>query len=209
MDQADPRAELDALVRRHGDSYAALSRMLGRNDAYLQQFVRRGSPRRLSERDRRLLADYFRADERLLGAPDRESSGGLAIAVPCIDAAASAGPGGLVEDDVSAGTRLIDPALVKALRLDPAGLSMITAVGESMLPTIHPGDALLVDCANRRVASRAAVFVIRAHGALLVKRVARHGNAVIVTSDNPDYPRIDSDDIDIVGRVVWLSRALG
>ncbi len=205
----DPRAELDALVTRHGESYAALSRMLGRNDAYLQQFVRRGSPRRLSERDRRLLADYFRVDERLLGASGRQAPRPAGVVVPRIDAVASAGPGGLLEDDRDAGAQLIDPALVRTLGLDPAHLSMIAAEGESMLPTIQPGDALLVDRGNRRVGSRGAVFVIRAGGALMVKRVARHGRALVVTSDNPDHPRVEADDIELIGRVVWLSRALG
>ena len=52
MDSAGPRAALAALVDRSGASYAALSRLLGRNPAYLQQFVTRGSPRRLAEGDR-------------------------------------------------------------------------------------------------------------------------------------------------------------
>lgn len=37
----------------------ALSRMIGRNDAYLNQYVRRGSPKRLPDRERRLLADFL------------------------------------------------------------------------------------------------------------------------------------------------------
>lgn len=66
----DPRQTLAALVQRHGDSLAALSRWLGRNDAYLQQFITRGSPRRLNEDDRRMLARYYGIDERQLGARD-------------------------------------------------------------------------------------------------------------------------------------------
>ena len=52
----DPRAALAMLAAARGDSLAALSAMLGRNPAYLQQYVRRGSPRLLGERDRRLLS---------------------------------------------------------------------------------------------------------------------------------------------------------
>ena len=51
-----PRDALDRLAQARGTSLAALSRMLGRNLAYLQQYVRRGTPRALPERDRRLLA---------------------------------------------------------------------------------------------------------------------------------------------------------
>jgi phage repressor protein C with HTH and peptisase S24 domain len=207
MEASDPRAALDALVTRHGESYAALSRMLGRNPAYLQQFVRRGSPRRLPERERRMLADYFRIDERLLGAP----AGGAqaaAVQVPVIDAVASAGPGGLVEEDREAGRAMIDPAIVRSLGLKARDLSMITAQGESMAPTILPGDRLLVDRADRRPGAQGDVFVIRAGGALMVKRVARQGRTLSVTSDNPAHPGVAAGDVEIVGRVAWLGRAL-
>lgn len=64
----DPRQTLLELARARGDSLMALSRLIGRNDAYLQQFVMRGSPRRLAEHDRRRLARHFGVDERQLGA---------------------------------------------------------------------------------------------------------------------------------------------
>ena len=63
METIDPRGRLTALAAARGDSLAALSAMLGRNAAYLQQFVARGSPRRLADDDRRRLADYFGVDE--------------------------------------------------------------------------------------------------------------------------------------------------
>ena len=49
MADEDIRAELDALIRARGDDYASLSRMLGRNAAYIQQFIKRGVPRKLDE----------------------------------------------------------------------------------------------------------------------------------------------------------------
>jgi phage repressor protein C with HTH and peptisase S24 domain len=212
MDTADPRAALDALVTRHNDSYAALSRMLGRNDAYLQQFVRRGSPRVLAERDRRRLAAYFRVDEALLGAPDaplRESASmPSGVRIQRMDAVASAGPGGLVDDDRSDGGVVIDPAIMQALGVRPEDASVITAQGESMVPTILPGDALLVDRRQTRIGTRSAIFVLRADGLLMVKRVARHAQALIITSDNPDFRAVEADQVEIIGKVVWLSRAI-
>jgi hypothetical protein len=64
------RATLQRLVEERGDSLAALSRMVRRNDAYLQQFIKRGTPDRLPEDERRMLAMYFNIDERELGARD-------------------------------------------------------------------------------------------------------------------------------------------
>lgn len=65
-----PQERLIELAGRDGVSLAALSRLIGRNDAYLQQFVHRGSPRQLPERERRLLADYLGVPEHELGAAE-------------------------------------------------------------------------------------------------------------------------------------------
>ncbi len=209
MTQADPRATLDALVTRHGESYAALSRMLGRNPAYLQQFVRRGSPRHLSERDRRQLAAYFHVDEQLLGAAEPKAVAPDVLVVPRIAVVASAGPGALVENDRAAGGLLIDPAIIRRLGANAADVSVIEAQGESMLPMIAPGDLLLVDRGNRRVTQRDAIFVLRVDGVLIVKRVARQAGQIVITSDNPDHPGVDADGVEIIGRVIWLQRMLG
>jgi hypothetical protein len=64
------RATVERLVNQRGESYAAMSRFIGRNAAYLQQFVKRGTPERLPEKERLMLAKYFGVDERRLGARD-------------------------------------------------------------------------------------------------------------------------------------------
>jgi transposase-like protein len=67
MDESH-RLRLTQLAADRGASLASLSRMIGRNAAYLQQYVERGSPRRLGEDDRLALAQHFMVDERELGA---------------------------------------------------------------------------------------------------------------------------------------------
>jgi phage repressor protein C with HTH and peptisase S24 domain len=205
MDSAGPRAALAALIDRSGASYAALSRLLGRNPAYLQQFVARGSPRRLAESDRRLLAAFFGVSESDLGAdPDRAPP---AIRVPRLDVAASAGPGALIDAEPRLGTLGLDPGLLARLSARPRDLSLIRAAGESMTPTILDGDELLVDRGDRRVRAAGAVFVIRHDDVLLVKRVARRDGRFRIASDNPAYPEWTTESLDVIGRVVWLSRA--
>ena len=66
---SDPRIVIERLCTERGEDFASLSRMLGRNPAYIQQFVRRGVPRRLKEEERRKLARYFSVSESLLGGP--------------------------------------------------------------------------------------------------------------------------------------------
>ena len=56
----DPaRTRLVALSAERGVSLSALSGLLGRNAAYIQQYIRRGSPRQLDEQDRSVLARFF------------------------------------------------------------------------------------------------------------------------------------------------------
>ena len=205
----DVRSTLAGLAAEAGTSLAWLSRALGRNDAYLQQFVKRGTPRRLDEEDRRWLAAYFNVDERALGGT--AASDAAMVAVRRIDADAHAGAGGLVEDDRNGGEERIDPRVVARLGVSPAALTMITAHGDSMEPLIHDGDALFVDMADRRLSSRPGIFVIRLDDALLVKRVARIGLEVQVSSDNPAAPLIApvrADRVAVIGRVVRLARSL-
>jgi phage repressor protein C with HTH and peptisase S24 domain len=205
MPAPDPREALAALIGRGGTSYAALSRLIGRNAAYLQQFVTRGSPRRLAERDRRLLAAYFGVSEEMLGA---EAGDPPAVTVPRLDVAASAGGGALVDAEPRLGELGLDPRLVARLGARPADLSLIRAAGRSMEPTIADGDELLVDRGDRRVGSRGGIFVIRLDDMLMVKRVSRQAGCYRVASDNPEFATTEADALDVIGRVVWLSRAL-
>src|SRR5207245_8181712 len=90
----DPRKVLERLCAERGEDFSGLSRMLGRNSAYIQQFVRRGVPKRLKEEERRKLARYFGISEALLGGPADESvaAEGL-ISVTRHPVSVSAGPG--------------------------------------------------------------------------------------------------------------------
>ncbi|MEG3176004.1 S24 family peptidase [Sphingomonas sp. RB3P16] len=204
MALSDPRTRLAALIDADGASYAALSRMLRRNPAYLQQYVRRGTPRLLAERDRTMLAAYFRVDACELGGPP-----GLAMTpIRRFDLAASAGAGAFAGEDTRAADMLLDPRLLDALRLDPAHAAMLRARGDSMLPTIADGDQIVLDERDRRVTASPAIFVLRLDDMLLVKRVAARSGGFVVTSDNPAYAPVETAAVDVIGRVVWLSRAL-
>ena len=55
----DPRQALAAAAQASGDSYAELSRMIGRRDGFLACFIREGMPKALTERDHSLLVAYF------------------------------------------------------------------------------------------------------------------------------------------------------
>jgi hypothetical protein len=212
MVEGDPRAVLERLIRERREDCASLSRLIGRNPAYVQQFIKRGSPRRLAERDRERLARSFGVPEAWLGA-DLAVAASVAprlLTVPVLDTAASAGPGAVGEDRRSAAGFGFSEAWLKRLRGTGGceGLSVIGVRGESMVPTLADGDEILVDEADRD-RLRDGIYVLRVDGALLVKRLVREGGGFAVRSDNALADPVDlSGGIDVVGRVLWAGRRL-
>ncbi|SFP98495.1 hypothetical protein [Sphingomonas rubra] len=65
---SDPRQIIRERAAERGLSYTALSIMAGRDLEYVEQYVERGTPRKLPEEERRLIAMALDVDEMLLGA---------------------------------------------------------------------------------------------------------------------------------------------
>lgn len=212
MDGAQIRTNLVEAAMYRGESLAALSRLIGRNAAYLQQFVTRGSPRVLGERERYMLATYLGIDEVDLGGPSAAAHGAPMVRVPRIDATASAGPGAVLAEDQQRPGEAIDPALLRQWGVRADSLSIITAQGESMLPTIADGDEMLVDRGDTGIGRLGGIYVLRLDGMLVVKRLTRRGSAIDVISDNPDFATLSfarsEAPLEIVGRVVRITRLL-
>ena len=214
MDAADPRARLLDLAARRGVSLAALSGLIGRNATYLQQFVRKGSPRKLEEGDRRRLAEFLGATEAELGGPEyfsqapaRQPTGW--VDVPRLDVAASAGPGAIGTDDAAIGTFRFSARWLREQGFAAASLSAIRVAGDSMEPLLRDGDEILVDRAPRPL--RDGIHVVRIEDALLVKRVQTGvPGQIVLESENPAYRRIvlKPGEVEVIGRVVWKSGRL-
>ncbi len=210
---SDPRAELERLIQSHGDDYSALSRLVGRNPAYIQQFIKRGSPKNLPERERSILARYYGVDPQLLGAP--EEAGGKRDSlklVPKLAVGASAGAGALADGEALAGKVGFDKQWLRKLGVEPRNVSLIRVEGDSMQPTLNDGDDIMVDKGAALKPLRDGIHVIRIDGVLMVKRLApAPGGRLSVLSDNPAYPSwLDRDpaEVQVVGRVVWVGRRL-
>ena len=212
----DARATLQRLCSERGESLAGLSRLLGRNDAYIQQFLRKGSPRRLPEAERRTLARYFAIPDSMLGGPaiDPALEMGTLVAVSRSAVRASAGAGAVAEDQLARPHFAFDPGWLRALTATPGErLTMIRVEGDSMAPTLNAGDDILVDHDDLVGGLRDGIYVLRVDGALLVKRLAIHpfGGRVTVQSDNPTYPDWPDrglDELACIGRVIWSGRRI-
>lgn len=207
------REELDRLILKGHYGYASISRLLGRNPAYIQQFIKRGSPRKLDDEDRRTLASFFGVDEQVLGGPANAVSDGM-IEIPVLNVEASAGFGAIAGSE-STQTRFgFDERWLRRLTsAKSASLSIVGVLGDSMEPTLSNGDEVLVDSSDHGSRLRDGIYVLRADDALVVKRIAIKpgGRQITIASDNPAYPTwhdMDRSDIHVVGRVIWFGRAL-
>jgi phage repressor protein C with HTH and peptisase S24 domain len=211
MASTDPRRKLLELAEERGVPLSRLSRLIGKNDAYLQQFVRRGSPRKLEETDRGMLARFFGVDESDLGAP-RDNSYMLAagwVDVPRLALGASAGPGTHADGEEAIGAFRFSGRWLRDQGFEPAMLSAIAVTGDSMEPTLRDGDEILVDRSLRSV--RDGIHVVRLDDTVLVKRLetGRPGRIALL-SDNHAYRPIEArpEDVEVIGRVVWKSGRL-
>lgn len=214
---SNPRDRLLELAQRQGVSLAGLSEMIGRNPTYLQQFIRKGSPRKLEERDRQVLAGFFGVDEAELGGgagAEEKSYSPRArlpldaawIDVPRLALAASAGPGATVAGEEPFDAFRFSRRWLREQGLDGTMLSAIAVEGDSMEPLLRAGDEVLVD--RRPQPFRDGIHVVRMGETLLVKRVAAQGGGrFALLSQNLAYPplEVDAGEIEIVGRVVWKS----
>lgn len=207
------RARLLDLAQARGVSLAALSDFLGRNPSYIQQFIRKGSPRRLEEADRHKLAQFFGVDENALRDPTEKSysqvsapSGEAAwVDVPRLDLGASAGPGAVVAaDEAPFDTFRFSRRWLAEQGFAGRKLAALRVAGDSMEPLLNDGDEILVDCTPRPF--RDGIHVVRLGDSLLVKRVAQAGaGRLALLSQNLAYPPVEvaSDEVAMIGRVVW------
>lgn len=205
----DPRERLAELARERGSSLAALSRMVGRNASYLQQYITKGSPRKLEEEDRRRLAQFFGVSEAELGGsedPSAAAEDGQWVELGRLPVEASAGPGTLGAAEVPFDTFRFSRRWLREQGLEPRMLAAIRVSGDSMEPLLRDGDEILVDRTPQPF--REGIHVLRMGEVLHVKRVqAGPPGRVNLISANPAYEpvRVALDDIDVIGRVVWKS----
>ena len=208
----DPRESLHRLCLERGEDFASLSRMLGRNEAYIQQFIRRGVPKKLREDDRRKLARYFSVSEAIFGGPPDEAGADGLVSVNRHPVSVSAGPGAIPSREVGQPYFAFDDRWLKRLTGTPASqLSIVRVQGDSMAPTLNEGDDILIDTADCGERLRDGIYVLRVDDSLVVKRLALHpqGRSVTVQSDNPaypDWPDCSLSDVHCIGRVIWSGR---
>ena len=228
----DPvRRRLKVLLRERDLTLSAASAAIGRNRAYLQQFVERGHPKVLGFRDSELLGELLGCDPAELRhehvPPRRRAArkaartvlaplpGAPLAPVPEVEVDASAGPGALADEFVEEVARWYLPeAMIRHEgHAQPEALRILRVRGDSMEPEIREGDRLVVDTNAQRPAT-GELFVLWDGSGLVVKRVeamtGEESPRLRLRSANPDYPPYTclAEETHIVGKVVWVLRRM-
>lgn len=218
--EGNVRQTLDRLCQEQGIDYARLSAIIGRNPAYVQQYIKRGTPRRLAEQDRARIAAYLGVSEADLGAPPAPLAPKLGLGrqvdmvlVPQLAIGASAGAGAAVDAEQICSAIAFDPRWLRDMGADQRALSIIRVEGDSMAPTLNDGDDILVDGSLEGKRLRDGIYVLRMDDALMVKRVTRAPGQgrIAVISDNAHYKSWDDlslSAVHLVGRVIWTGRRI-
>jgi len=149
--------------------------------------------------------------------PDERPDGGIYE----IDTRAGLGGGGSVDQTLQyENGQPVDPVKAEAwhfpapfvrneLRRPEDRIRIIETFGDSMSPTIQSGDRVIIDT-DHRIPSPDGLYAVRdRYGSIVVKRLQalRRGDPPIIRiiSDNKahDPEDVGSDEIAIVGRVLW------
>ncbi|MCB1502153.1 MAG: S24 family peptidase [Bauldia sp.] len=233
----DPvRLKILKLMKERGTDLKNASVAIGRNAAYLHQFVYRGTPKVLTQEVREALAKELgcQAEElRHQRVPPRKprskspsadervravSEGGVPEGyskVAEIDVRASAGPGAIHEglEEVKHVWFFPENVIRHELRARTDDLRMITIDGDSMEPLLASGDRILIDT-SQRIPAPPGIFVIWDGMGLVAKRIEHEPNSepskVMIKSVNPEYQayEVGADEVQIIGRIIWTSRRL-
>lgn len=103
----------------------------------------------------------------------------------------------------------------KTLGLRGDDLLMAEVVGDSMSPTLNPGDRVMINQADRGL-TRPGIFALLDDGGVIIKRVERIWSPpnsslrVKLISDNERHSTYDveAEWLHVVGRVVWFARSI-
>lgn len=151
--------------------------------------------------------------EEFIKSPEELKNGGFKYLPIRGDVSVSCGNGVYVYDESQTAVYPVSEFLLKSLGASLTETDIIFASGDSMLPEIKDGDALMVDKSKKDVID-GQIYIIRSDGQLLCKRLQKIPPMKIkIVSDNQkydpyyiDFSKVIDFDFEVIGRVLWYSR---
>lgn len=140
-------------------------------------------------------------------SPTRSADAGETASVQRLDLSYAMGPGtDLDASHVDGESVQFDIAFLRTLTPSPPNrLRIVNGIGDSMMPTVHDREELIIDLNQTKLNMQDRIWAISLFGAGALKRLRTIGrDRVLVISDNPDVgnQEVDAKDIVIAGRLV-------
>lgn len=182
----DIATRIAGLVNESGLSLRTLSKAIGVNHVSLSQWVT--GKNRPSDKGLEALCLYFHVSPAWVLYGDDSAAGAQsirledAISIPLLEAEGACG----AREDLS-----------------QYGCGIITAKGDSMMPTLNNGDAVIVDVSQRDV-TQDGLYAVELGGSTLIKRIQITHKGLLLLSDNTKYKPFtidDGDTLNVIGRV--------
>jgi phage repressor protein C with HTH and peptisase S24 domain len=210
-----------ALMAERGLSQSALARAVGVTQGAIAKIV--SSNPGGSSHLHKIARELGTSVAYLTGETDDRNEGALPLPTPALIAEQldlveirsidfAYGMGGTFGDDHIEEEVLHFPRKwINAISSSPAPmLTFARGRGDSMAPTMNEGDVILIDRAQRTVLEQDAIWALTLGPIAMVKRLRVKGEQVTILSDNdrvsPDT--VHADELNIVGRVVFVGRRL-
>jgi phage repressor protein C with HTH and peptisase S24 domain len=92
-------------------------------------------------------------------------------------------------------------------------MRLMRVTGESMSPTLEDEDIVLVDLSQNDIRV-GKIYAVRMDDEIVVKRLERKPGKLVLVSDNrrfyepQEIPLGDQSNVEVLGRVVWMSREI-
>ena len=129
--------------------------------------------------------------------------------IPKVKARLCAGGGSFEVEDKIEGYYSFQKDWLKKRGL-PGKMVLMDIFGNSMEPELKDGDTVLVDQSQKAILA-GAVYAVGIDDTVMVKRLEKHPNKLVLRSDNEAYLPVflEGDEIDtarIIGKVIWICR---
>ena len=205
------RRHIDKLIKEKGKNYRALSMAIGKNEAYLHQYINKGSPVRLPEEQRRKLAALLNVDEqdltdiklpKFIETPSLHTSN-TTIEMVAIDPS-------LETQFKTAGywsAPLSDLTNISAKKSEY--LKMLHVTGDSMQPTVKDGDYIFTDISLNTFSGDGLYLILHNKNVLLRRLQQVADNEVLLICDNTNYKAVSTPikKIKVIGKIVYALKA--
>jgi phage repressor protein C with HTH and peptisase S24 domain len=145
---------------------------------------------------------------------DVRAEQGAMIEIPEYDVRLSAGPGAFNDHEKIVDYWQFSRRYIESeIRVATSNLGVVTVDGDSMYPTLWPGDRVMVDMTETNPA-KGGVYALFDSDTTVVKRVERVPASdppeIVLISDNKNHNqyRISAELVTVIGRVVWFARRM-